>query len=82
MSGTVARFTVTVTWVHANLPGLARFGWQEGYAAFTVSQSNIPAVSQYIADQREHHRKRSFQEELEALLAEHGIEADPRFFER
>jgi len=72
----------STSWVHANLPGLARFAWQEGYAAFTVSQSNIPGVSDYIAHQREHHRKRSFREELEELFAKHGIKADPRFFER
>ncbi len=72
----------STSWVHANLPGLVRFAWQEGYAAFTVSQSNIPAVSDYITRQREHHRKRRFREELEELFAKHGIKADPRFFDR
>ena len=55
------------------------FGWQDGYAAFTVSRSVAPDVAGYIANQREHHRKRTFEEEYVALLEKHGVEFDPRY---
>lgn len=49
------------------------FAWQRGYASFSVSASNLASVTRYIANQREHHRKRSFEEEFEALLRKHGL---------
>ncbi len=55
------------------------FAWQVGYAAFSVSQSNRAAVVRYIANQEEHHRKISFQEELLAYLKRHHIAYDERF---
>jgi REP element-mobilizing transposase RayT len=57
----------------------ADFHWQAGYAAFSVSQSNLDAVKQYIKDQEEHHRKMTFQDELRALLRRHGIAFDERY---
>ena len=51
----------------------ATFAWQTGYGAFSVSQSNVPAVVKYIRNQDYHHRKVSFQEELAAFLKRHGI---------
>jgi len=45
----------------------AQFAWQTGYGAFSVSESNVPEVSRYIAKQPEHHRKRSFQQEFVAF---------------
>ena len=59
--------------------GLADFGWQTGYAAFAVSKSNVEAVRIYIADQEEHHRRVSFQEEYLAFLKRHEIDYDERF---
>ena len=53
-----------------------RFAWQDGYAAFTVSLSNAAQVATYIANQREHHRHRTFEEELVTLLEKHGVEYD------
>ena len=50
------------------------FCWQGGYAAFSVSQSNVSKVIAYIENQEEHHRKRSFQDELRVLFDRHGIE--------
>jgi REP element-mobilizing transposase RayT len=58
---------------------LKDFQWQNGYGAFSVSQSNVPAVRRYIATQEEHHRRRSFQDELRLLLRRHGIEFDERY---
>jgi putative transposase len=66
-------------WIHDEFPELAEFGWQDGYGAFTVSKSAIPDVSRYIANQREHHRTLTYQEEFRALLERHGIEYDEQY---
>lgn len=57
------------------------FGWQEGYAAFTVSASAKNAVQEYIAGQEEHHRHKTFREELVEFLEKSGIEYDPRYLD-
>ena len=66
-------------WVHEQWPSRSTFGWQTGYGAFSVSQSNVGAVVRYIAGQEEHHRRVSFQEELITYLRKHGIEYDERY---
>ena len=55
------------------------FEWQGGYADFSVSQSILEPVKQYITHQEEHHRKIGFQDELRALLRKHGIEWDEKY---
>jgi len=60
-------------------PSLRDFHWQNGYGAFSVSQSNAEQVKTYVAGQEEHHRKRSFQEEFRLMLQRHGIEFDERY---
>ena len=58
-------------------PAMAQhFAWQAGYGAFSVSESQIAKVVNYIAGQEEHHRKTTFQEELILLLKKHKIEFD------
>jgi REP-associated tyrosine transposase len=52
-------------WIHRH--GIRMFGWQEGYAALTVSPSQFVRVTKYIANQIEHHRRRTFEEELSQL---------------
>jgi REP element-mobilizing transposase RayT len=66
-------------WVNEErlIPG--RFGWQTGYAAFTVSESQAAKVRNYIRTQESHHAKVSFKEELIALLKKHRIEYDERY---
>jgi putative transposase len=64
----------------ANAAGRA-FQWQEGYAAFTVSASARPDVQRYIAGQEEHHRTRTFREELIEFLRKTGIEYDERYLD-
>lgn len=59
--------------------GHKEFGWQAGYGAFSVSESNVQAVSKYIATQEEHHRKRSFQEEFVAFLKKNNVVYDERY---
>lgn len=55
------------------------FAWQDGYGAFTVSKSNVPSVIDYIQNQREHHRTKTFQEEYLEFLEKHGVEYDERY---
>ena len=55
-----------------------KFGWQRGYGAFSVSQSALPAVVNYVRNQERHHRRRTFREELTILLTKHGIDFDTR----
>jgi putative transposase len=59
--------------------GRPGFYWQNGYGAFSVSPSNVPQVSAYIANQEEHHRAKTFQDEFRELLRAHGIEWDERY---
>ena len=57
----------------------ADFQWQGGYAGFSVSQSNLEQVKEYIARQEEHHRDTTFQDEFRALLRKHNVEFDERY---
>ena len=66
-------------WVNENHKSDFAFGWQDGYSAFSVSESQVEHVRRYIRNQREHHRTAPFAEELRELLQRHGIEFDPRF---
>ena len=51
-------------WIHTEFPTLRDFAWQDGYGAFTVSKSAVSDVISYIQIQRQHHGKKTFQEEL------------------
>jgi hypothetical protein len=70
---------VSNLWLQEQAPDYADFQWQGGYADFSVSQSNLEEVKQYIAGQEEHHRKLSFQDEVRALLRRHEMEWDERY---
>ena len=66
-------------WIKTQGPDFATFAWQAGYGAFAVSESNVLAVRDYVADQRAHHAKRSFQDEFRVLLERHGLAFDERY---
>ncbi len=66
-------------WIKKQGADFAEFAWQAGYGAFAVSGSNVTAVRDYIATQREHHRKKSFQEEYRAFLERHDVVFDERY---
>ena len=66
-------------WIHETFAELRNFAWQDGYGAFTVSKSNVPAVVRYIQNQRIHHQKESFQDEYREFLNKHGVEYDERY---
>jgi len=66
-------------WVNEHHGEPGRFAWQSGYGAFSVSQSQLDALRAYVANQAEHHRVRSFQEEYREFLIKHDIEFDERY---
>jgi REP element-mobilizing transposase RayT len=66
-------------WAHDTFPDVRGFWWQGGYGAFTVSLSGLDQVKAYIANQEEHHRTVTFQDEFRDLLIRHGIEFDEKY---
>ena len=66
-------------WMKAHGPMNSEFQWQAGYAAFSVSQSNVDDVRKYIENQEDHHRKMTFQDELRLLFRRHHVEFDERY---
>jgi putative transposase len=64
-------------WIHQK--GVGKFAWQEGYGAFTVSPSQLAKVEQYITNQVEHHRTKTFEEEYVELLRLSGVEFDEKY---
>jgi putative transposase len=66
-------------WLKTKAPDLANFYWQSGYGAFSVSPGHVEALRIYIANQEEHHRTESFQDEFRRLLTKYGIEWDERY---
>lgn len=64
-------------WVHEQISH--DFAWQVGYSAFTVSHSALDEVKSYIAHQKEHHRKRDFEEELLTILRLNEVEFDEKY---
>jgi REP element-mobilizing transposase RayT len=65
-------------WIHETFPKMRSFEWQQGYGAFSIGVSGIDATASYIRNQTEHHRTRSFREELTAMLRKHGFDYDER----
>ena len=60
-------------WVNSNELITGKFAWGRGYGAFSVSHSNLDSVARYIADQEEHHRVRTFTDELREFIDRHGL---------
>jgi putative transposase len=68
-------------WIHATFPRLAGFAWQEGYGAFSIGVSGVGMTMAYIRNQAEHHKQRTFREELVAMLRKHGLDYDERMLD-
>lgn len=68
-------------WMKLQSPDLAEFYWQSGYAVFSVSPGNVPALTHYIATQEEHHRDKSesYQDELRRFCRVYGVPLDERY---
>jgi len=66
-------------WIKEQGPLYDGFQWQNGYADFSVSHSNLPKVIEYIERQEEHHRKMTFQDELREMFRKHEMPFDERY---
>jgi REP element-mobilizing transposase RayT len=66
-------------WAHERWPERRLFAWQTGYAAFTVSKSNVNAVRVYIANQEAHHKTVDFRDEFRAFLKKNGITCNEKY---
>jgi REP element-mobilizing transposase RayT len=66
-------------WVKIEVPSLKEFHWQAGYGAFSVSPAHVKPLKAYIANQMEHHRQISFQEEFRLLCEKYGVAIDERY---
>jgi REP element-mobilizing transposase RayT len=66
-------------WMKTQGHAFSSFHWQNGYGAFSVSQSHVAQVHRYIEGQVEHHRATSFQEEFRLFLKRYDIEYDERY---
>ena len=67
------------SWVKDEDRRLLNFHWQNGYGAFSVSQSDLREVAIYIESQEEHHKRETFQEEYRRFLIEYGVDFDERY---
>ena len=63
-------------WINKSNLLKTKFAWGRGYGAFSVSQSSVEKVSSYIANQEEHHRKKSFTEEYEEFIKHYGLKVN------
>jgi REP element-mobilizing transposase RayT len=66
-------------WINSTASPQTNFHWQRGYGVFSVGASEKRRIINYIADQREHHRSRSFQDEYRQLLKDYEISFDERY---
>jgi hypothetical protein len=71
--------TETSKWAKKAAGGHAKFSWQAGYGAFSVSHSMCGSVDVYIRNQQQHHANLSFQEEYRLICQKHEIEIDERY---
>jgi putative transposase len=66
-------------WIKTKGKEFSDFHWQDGYGAFSVNPREIEIVSKYIANQEEHHKKKTFQDEYRAFLKEYKVDYDERY---
>jgi putative transposase len=66
-------------WIHDEFPEHRAFEWQEGYGAFSIGVSIKEQSNKYIQNQKQHHRRITFQQEFLSFLKKHDVEYDPRF---
>ena len=66
-------------WIKTKDDTLKKFYWQNGYGAFSVNPYEVDKVIAYIENQKEHHRKKTFQEEYRAFLKKYNVEFDEKY---
>ncbi len=64
-------------WIHETFPTMRDFQWQGGYGAFSIGVSGVEATTHYILAQEEHHKGKTFENELQTMLTKHGIAFEP-----
>jgi REP element-mobilizing transposase RayT len=80
MARLVERLKVSSSkWIKTKGPEFAKFGWQRGYAAFSVGLSDRAALVRYIDAQGTHHQRRDYQGEMRAMFAKYGVVFDEKF---
>lgn len=67
------------TWIKTQDEKFADFYWQKGYGAFSIGQSQVETVMNYIKNQKAHHKKQDFKDEYRALLKKYEIDYDERY---
>ena len=71
--------TGTSQWLKTLSAELTNFAWQEGYGAFSISPKDLDTVIHYIAQQEEHHKKVTFQDEFRKFLNQYQMEYDENY---
>ena len=71
--------TESSKWIKTKGTEFKNFHWQKGYGAFSIGQSQVPVLKRYIARQRIHHRRITFQDEYRKFLKSYGIDYDERY---
>ena len=66
-------------WIKTQGPAYAHFAWQEGYGAFSIGRSQMEGLKRYISRQAEHHKTRSFEEEMIETLKKYDVAYDERY---
>jgi REP element-mobilizing transposase RayT len=69
-------------WIKNQAMSCGNFAWQNGYGGFSVSSSKVDAVVRYIENQKEHHKRMSYQEEVERFFKEYGMVYNSEYYWR
>jgi REP element-mobilizing transposase RayT len=71
--------TGTSKWIKTKGREFANFHWQRGYGAFSIGQSNLESLRRYIREQKEHHKRVTFQDEYRKFLKAYDIDYDEKY---
>jgi putative transposase len=71
--------TESSKWMKTQSASLKKFYWQDGYAAFSVSPAQVDVVRKYIENQKQHHQKKTFQDEIRLFLKKYKVDYDERY---
>lgn len=69
----------TSRWIKTKGGMNSKFAWQDGYSAFSVGHSQIPVVEKYIANQKEHHKKLLFEDEMRGFYRKYELDFDEKY---
>ena len=69
----------STTWIRKSIRNKKAFAWQNGYASFSIGKSQVARVENYIRNQRKHHRKMDYKDELRRFFNKYGLEYDEKY---